>query len=102
VTLAAEGVPVYGINYKDKAENALEFLEEVGDPYTAIGSDLEGRTAIDWGVYGVPETYVIDAEGKIILRFAGPITEKLLETAIRPALVKAAESSNSNDGSGTN
>ncbi|MFT6911812.1 MAG: cytochrome c biogenesis protein CcmG/thiol:disulfide interchange protein DsbE [Paracoccaceae bacterium] len=102
VTLAAEGIPIYGINYKDKAENALKFLDEVGDPYTAIGSDLEGRTALDWGVYGVPETYVIDATGKIILRFAGPITEKLLESAIRPALVKAAESSKSNDGSGTN
>ena len=73
--LAAEGIPIYGINYKDKAATALRFLEELGDPYTAIGADENGRMALDWGVYGVPETYVIDGDGTILLRFAGPVTQ---------------------------
>lgn len=88
--LAGEGIPIYGINYKDSPENAVAFLEELGDPYTAIGAD-EGRTALDWGLYGVPETYVLDGEGKIILRFAGPVTARSLEETIRPALARAAE-----------
>ncbi|MBM9594928.1 DsbE family thiol:disulfide interchange protein [Roseitranquillus sediminis] len=88
--LASEGVPIYGINYKDDPENAEAFLEELGDPYTAIGADASGRTAIDWGLYGVPETYVIDGEGRIVLRFAGPITQRSLEGQIRPAIAKAS------------
>ncbi|MGR3519756.1 MAG: DsbE family thiol:disulfide interchange protein, partial [Roseovarius sp.] len=75
--LAAEGIPVYGVNYKDKPGNALGFLAELGDPYTGIGADASGRMAIDWGVYGVPETYVIDGQGEIVLRFAGPITDRV-------------------------
>ena len=89
-TLADEGITIYGVNYKDKPDNALKFLKELGDPYTATGADPEGRMALDWGVYGVPETYIIDGEGKIILRFAGPITESILESRIRPAIEKAA------------
>lgn len=85
-TLAGEGIPIYGVNYKDEPANALKFLEELGDPYRAIGADLTGRMAIDWGVYGVPETYVIDGEGTIILRFAGPVTERVVRDTIRPAL----------------
>ena len=84
--LAEEGIPIYGINYKDKPENALDFLAELGNPYTAMGADASGRTALDWGLYGVPETYVIDGEGKIVLRFAGPITQRVLEKTIRPAI----------------
>ncbi len=87
--LAEEGVTIYGANYKDKPENALGFLEELGDPYTAIGADDSGRMALDWGVYGVPETYVIDGDGNIVLRFAGPITERALESTIRPAIESA-------------
>jgi len=87
--LAAEGVAIYGINYKDEPAKALAFLEELGNPYAAIGADASGRMALDWGVYGVPETYVIDGEGTIILRFAGPITERVIEDQIRPALEKA-------------
>lgn len=87
--LAQEGVPIYGINYKDKPGNALEFLGELGNPYTAMGADPTGRTALDWGLYGVPETYVIDGEGRIVLRFAGPITQAVLEKTIRPALEQA-------------
>ena len=66
------------------------FLSELGDPYHAIGRDEQGRMGLDWGVYGVPETYVIDGEGTIILRFAGPITQRVIESTIRPALEQAA------------
>ncbi len=89
--LAAEGIPIYGINYKDQPEKALAFLRELGDPYVAIGADETGRTAIDWGVYGVPETYVIDGEGRVVLRFAGPVTERSLESQIRPAIEAASQ-----------
>lgn len=88
--LAQEGIPVYGVNYKDKLANADAFLAELGDPYTAIGRDETGRMGLDWGVYGVPETYVIDGDGTIILRFAGPITQRVIANTIRPALEKAA------------
>lgn len=89
VALAQQGVQVYGINYKDDPAKALAFLEELGDPYAKIGADAEGRTALDWGVYGVPETYVLDAKGTIILRFAGPITSKALTDTLLPAIEKA-------------
>jgi len=88
-TLAADGVPIYGVNYKDEPGKALGFLDELGDPYTAIGADPNGRMALDWGLYGVPETYVIDGDGRVVLRFAGPITEAVLDNRIRPALAEA-------------
>jgi cytochrome c biogenesis protein CcmG/thiol:disulfide interchange protein DsbE len=89
--LAAEGIPIYGINYKEPDEaDALAFLEELGNPYTAIGGDISGReTAVDWGVYGIPESYVIDGSGKIILRFAGPVTQRVLDDSFRAAIEKA-------------
>lgn len=87
--LAAEGVPIYGINYKDDPTRALAFLDELGNPYAAMGADTSGRTALDWGLYGVPETFVIDREGRVVLRFAGPITARVLEKTIRPALAAA-------------
>ncbi len=83
--LSEEGIPVYGVNYKDDPVKAANFLIELGDPYSAIGVDEAGRVALEWGVYGVPETYVIDAEGNVVLRFAGPVTDAILETRIRPA-----------------
>jgi len=89
--LADEGVTIYGVNYKDKAPNALGFLEELGNPYTGIGADEAGRMALNWGLYGVPETYVLDANGKIVLRFAGPITESIMESTIRPAIAEAEQ-----------
>ena len=88
-TLAQEGVPIYGINYKDDPAKALAFLEELGDPYAGLGADESGRTGIDWGLYGVPETFVIDGDGIVRLRFAGPITERMLEERIRPAIEAA-------------
>ncbi len=87
--LSGEGVVIYGVNYKDQPGNALNFLDELGNPYAAIGTDNNGRMALNWGFYGVPETFVINGEGKVILRFAGPITERVLVDKIRPALEAA-------------
>ncbi len=88
--LADEGLPIYGINYKDDPEKALAFLEELGDPYAGLGADFTGRTALDWGLYGVPETYVLAGDGTVMLRFAGPLTEDVMARRIRPALEAAA------------
>ncbi len=87
--IAESGVPVYGINYKDRPDDALGFLAELGDPYAAMGADNAGRVALDWGVYGVPETYVIDGDGVIRLRFAGPVTREVYQTRILPAIEAA-------------
>lgn len=87
--IAASGVPVIGVNYKDDPAKALAFLAELGDPYAAIGADAGGRVAIDWGLYGVPETFVIDGQGNVVLRFAGPITRQELDRKIAPAIEKA-------------
>lgn len=89
VELAQSGqVPVYGINYKDEAKDALAFLEELGDPFTRIGADRSGRVSIDWGVYGVPETYIIDAEGRIAYKHIGPFDRQVLRDTILPIVVE--------------
>ncbi|SHK75385.1 Thiol:disulfide interchange protein DsbE [Roseovarius gaetbuli] len=88
-TLAEQGITIYGVNYKDKPANALGFLDELGNPYAAMGADEKGRMALNWGVYGVPETYVIDGEGNIVLRFAGPITSRVMQSTILPAIEEA-------------
>ena len=82
--LAAEGVPIYGVNYKDS--NGLRFLQSLGDPFAAIGSDPQGHTAIEWGVYGVPESFVVDAQGRIVMRIAGPLTQRALHERLRPII----------------
>ena len=87
--LATEGIPIHGLNFKDKPENAARFLAELGDPFATMAADPEGRTALDWGVYGVPETYVIDGAGNVVLRFAGPIMPATLAERIRPAIEAA-------------
>jgi cytochrome c biogenesis protein CcmG/thiol:disulfide interchange protein DsbE len=84
--LAEEGVEIYGINYKDDPEKALGFLDELGNPYAAIVADESGRTGLDWGLYGVPETFVIDGDGKVVYRIAGPVTGAVLEKQLRPAM----------------
>ena len=83
--LAATGLPIIGLNYKDEDANALGFLRQLGNPYTASGS-VDGRAAVEWGVYGVPETYLIDDKGNIRLRIAGPVTDVILRTQLAPAL----------------
>ncbi len=87
--LAAEGVTLIGINYKDDPQDAKAFLAELGNPYTVIGADTDGRTGINWGIYGVPETFVVDDRGVIIERFPGPITGRVLKERIRPAMERA-------------
>ena len=87
--LADDGLPVYGVNYKDKNANALAFLRELGDPYAALGTDPEGAMALDWGVYGVPETFLVDGDGTILTRVAGPVTRRSIETRLRPAISEA-------------
>jgi cytochrome c biogenesis protein CcmG, thiol:disulfide interchange protein DsbE len=91
MTLAKEGVTIYGINYKDKAADARRFLDDLGNPFARIGTDNSGRTAIDWGVYGYPETFIIDASGHIRYRHVGPINPGQLDSIIRPLLKKAAK-----------
>ncbi|MDH6231424.1 cytochrome c biogenesis protein CcmG/thiol:disulfide interchange protein DsbE [Mesorhizobium soli] len=78
-----------GMNYKDKPENARRFLGELGNPYRAIGVDAAGRTAIDWGVYGVPETFVIGRDGKVAFKHVGPITPESAEKVLMPEIEKA-------------
>jgi cytochrome c biogenesis protein CcmG/thiol:disulfide interchange protein DsbE len=90
VRLAGEGVRIDGIAWKDKAEDAKGWLKQLGDPYRRVGLDLSGRVGIDWGVYGVPETYVIDRAGKIRFRQAGPITPDDLKDKIKPLLAELA------------
>lgn len=88
VQLAKSGVaPIYGLNYKDKRNDALGWLRQFGDPYTVSIADPEGRTGIDYGVYGVPETFVIDKNGLIRYKQIGPVTQEALEKKILP-LVK--------------
>ncbi len=80
---------VVGINYKDKNENALRFLGELGNPYKAIGVDPNGKAAIDWGVYGIPESYLVSADGTILYKKVGPFDAQSLETGLYPAIEKA-------------
>jgi cytochrome c biogenesis protein CcmG/thiol:disulfide interchange protein DsbE len=82
-------VRIAGINYKDQADNARRFLGRYGNPFGANGVDGNGRAAIEWGVYGVPETFVVGRDGHIAYKLIGPITPENLDTALKPALEKA-------------
>ena len=84
--LSEQGVIVQGINYKDRPEDARAWLAELGDPFRHLGADRDGRVAIDWGVYGVPETFVIDKDGRIAYRHVGPLQPQDLTTTILPLL----------------
>jgi len=80
---------VVGINYKDQTDNALRFLGELGNPFSAIGVDPRGKSAIDWGVYGIPESYLVDASGTIVYKRVGPFDERSLKDGLFPAIEKA-------------
>jgi cytochrome c biogenesis protein CcmG/thiol:disulfide interchange protein DsbE len=84
------GVRLYGINYKDDAAAARRFLGRLGNPFLRVGADRSGRTAIDLGVYGVPETYVISGDGKIAYRHVGPLTEEAIREKLLPLVRKDA------------
>ena len=85
--LARENVvPIHGLNYKDKPDDAERWLDRLGDPYTRTGADRDGRVAIDWGVYGVPETFVVDRQGRIAHKHIGTLTKKTLDNEILPII----------------
>ncbi len=86
MALHRQGVPVLGINYKDRAPDALAFLQRHGNPFARLGADVPGRVSIDWGVYGVPETYIIDRQGVVRWRWAGPITPEIMSSDVQPLL----------------
>lgn len=85
----AQDMPVYGVNLRDDPDNALNFLAEDGDPYAAISTDPQGRGAIDWGVTAPPETFIIDAEGRVLHRHAGPLVREDYTNRFLPELEKA-------------
>ncbi|MGM4912249.1 DsbE family thiol:disulfide interchange protein [Rhizobium sp. 768_B6_N1_8] len=88
--LAEDGrLNIVAINYKDKNENALRFLGELGNPYHAIGVDPNGKAAIDWGVYGIPESYLVAPDGTIIYKRVGPFDDISLKEGLFPAMEKA-------------
>jgi cytochrome c biogenesis protein CcmG, thiol:disulfide interchange protein DsbE len=87
---AMPGVRLVGINYKDEPENARRFLGSLGNPFAAVGADTKGRAAIDWGVYGVPESFVIAPDGTIAYKQIGPLTEEALDGPFREAVARAA------------
>lgn len=89
--LKVDGMQIYGINYKDDPRNAVGFLEELGNPYIGMGADPKGKMALDWGVYGVPETYVVDGNGVIHLRIAGPVTQRVMDERLLPAIEAARQ-----------
>jgi cytochrome c biogenesis protein CcmG/thiol:disulfide interchange protein DsbE len=86
-------IRLVGINYKDQPDNARRFIGRHGNPFTAVGVDSNGRNSIDWGVYGVPETFVVGRDGRIAFKLVGPITPQNLETTLKPALEKALQGS---------
>lgn len=93
--LAKRGVvPIYGLNYKDEREQALAWLSRFGDPYTASAFDADGKTGLDWGVYGVPETFVIDRQGRIRYKHTGPVTEKALAEDLLPLVARLQQEPN--------
>lgn len=84
-------VALFGINHKDAAANAGKFLTELGNPYDYIGADVNGRVSLDWGVYGVPETFVVDKSGVITFKHVGPLSPEVIESALMPAIEAAAK-----------
>ena len=91
--LAREGIPIYGLNYKDNQKQALSWLAEWGNPYQAIAADSEGKVAIDLGVYGAPETFLIDQSGVIRYRYAGILTSAVWEKDFLPQIKNLREKS---------
>ena len=82
-------IPLYGISWKDKAADSKAFLAELGNPYARIGWDGNGRVGIDWGVYGVPETFVVGREGTILYKMVGPVTAANIDSVLKVEIEKA-------------
>lgn len=81
--------PLYGINFDDSTQKALAYLARDGNPFDALGEATTARTKIDWGVYGAPETFIINGDGVVVMRYAGPITQRVLKETILPAIEEA-------------
>jgi cytochrome c biogenesis protein CcmG/thiol:disulfide interchange protein DsbE len=79
-------VPIIGLDYMDEREKAKQWLEQLGNPYSAVAYDTDGRTAIDWGVYGAPETYLVDSQGRVIFKFISPMTQEVWEKEFLPRI----------------
>tara|TARA_R110002074_G_scaffold252365_1_gene424116 strand:+ start:4628 stop:5215 length:588 start_codon:yes stop_codon:yes gene_type:complete len=77
-------VPIHGLNYKDTPDDASAWLNRLGDPYKRTGADLDGRVAIDWGVYGVPETFIVSADGRIAYKHVGAVTKEIVDGTLMP------------------
>jgi cytochrome c biogenesis protein CcmG/thiol:disulfide interchange protein DsbE len=88
-SLKAKGVAIYGVAQKDSAENIRRFLGAKGDPYAKVGLDSDGRAGIDWGVYGVPETFIVRGDGSLAFKLVGPLTAETLESEVKPQILKA-------------
>jgi len=86
-------IRLVGINYKDQPDNARRFLGRFGNPFSASGADANGRAAIEWGVYGVPETFIVGRDGKIAYKLVGPLTPENLERLVKPEIEKALAAS---------
>ncbi len=84
-----EGVRIFGVNYKDPAPGGRTFLSKLGNPYVRIGTDFSGRGAIEWGVYGMPETFVVDGGGRVIFKHTGPMDGRVLQDSVLPAIREA-------------
>ncbi|KAB2700988.1 DsbE family thiol:disulfide interchange protein [Ochrobactrum sp. Kaboul] len=84
-------IRLVGLNYKDQPENARRFLGDLGNPFAAVGADRAGRSAIEWGVYGVPETFLVGPDGKIIYKHVGPFTPESVRDDLMPAVAKALQ-----------
>jgi cytochrome c biogenesis protein CcmG/thiol:disulfide interchange protein DsbE len=89
--LKAKGVAIYGMAQKDSSEDVRAFLGAKGDPYARVGLDKDGRAGIDWGVYGVPETFIVRGDGVIAYKVVGPITPETLESEVKPQILKAMD-----------
>ncbi|MEC9369462.1 MAG: DsbE family thiol:disulfide interchange protein [Pseudomonadota bacterium] len=83
------GAPLYGINYKDDPASARRFVGRLGNPFAAVGADAKGSAAIDWGVYGVPETFIVSGDGRIAYKHVGPINGEVIEKTLLPQIAKA-------------
>jgi len=89
--MAAEGMPIIGINFKDLEGNAGDYLWDDGNPFIGVGFDPQGRTAIDWGVTAPPETFILDGSGTVLFRYAGPLVGSDYEQRFLPALREALD-----------
>jgi cytochrome c biogenesis protein CcmG/thiol:disulfide interchange protein DsbE len=85
-----EVIPIYGLNWRDRREDALQWLAQLGDPYIASGFDGDGRAGIDWGVYGAPETFLIAADGTVLYKFLGPLGPEVWRQEFEPRIRELA------------